>query len=133
MLSASAIYRHVFVALSESYAKWIERMKIPPRIERDPLDLDYPTTLLGSSSDLEPEPVKRSPISFLNDYVEAGKGQQSATIAHPPGPMVDVNLLAQQAQNQAACEKAILKHFLVFDSRFGAEVGRVGSADGQLQ
>lgn len=103
-------YRHQTIThnlertLSKQYMAWTERMRVPPVVERHHLDTDWPTLKLNSSD------KDKSGAGILRDYL--GKEKE---VQHPQGPMIDVSLATQM--RQALFEKAVLKHFFVFDAR----------------
>lgn len=114
---------HTAIAIQSHYDQWMERMKIPPKVERDPLDLDFPTGLFESA--LSSDGNKKSAASLLQQFIPSSSSQQLANIvvapqSHPPGPYLDVKLT--QACNKEDFEKLTLQHFFVFDNRFKDEV-----------
>jgi hypothetical protein len=86
-------------------------MKIPPKIERDPLDIGFPTELFPS------ETKKVSGVSFLENYMTQGTSTKAEIVRHPPGPYLDVGLAKRVSK--AEFDKLTLQHFFVFDARPG--------------
>lgn len=89
--------------IEKQYQAWIERMKIPPRVQRDPMDLDYPQLLIES----EDRPT------LLESYQQ--QQQQQQQLQHSPGPYLDINLARNIDREQF--ERMTLEHFLLCDLR----------------
>lgn len=89
-------------------------MKIPPKVEKHHLDHDHPDLdLLGDGNFFDgSNTLGRSSAELLDAFL-SGKISEAV---HPPGPMVDMRLATQL--KPAVFERAVLKHFLVFDNRF---------------
>eukprot|EP00599_Poterioochromonas_sp_BG-1_P007940 CAMPEP_0173150622 /NCGR_PEP_ID=MMETSP1105-20130129/11075_1 /TAXON_ID=2985 /ORGANISM="Ochromonas sp., Strain BG-1" /LENGTH=953 /DNA_ID=CAMNT_0014065803 /DNA_START=330 /DNA_END=3191 /DNA_ORIENTATION=+ len=115
--------------IQEQYQQWIERMKIPPQILRDPLDMEWPNEILYIDY--------ASDAAFFAKYLERQAEQEKLLasqnrLKHPPGPYLDVSLLAQlqavvpatsspsqsQQIQKEMFERLVLEHFFVFDARF---------------
>lgn len=95
------------------YNAWIERMKIPPQVVRDPLDMDWPAEIIALD--------RSAPPGQLADYLQKHphlRPQHPAEqqLRHPAGPYIDISLLGQHSKEEF--ERAVLEHFLVFDARF---------------
>ena len=75
-------------------------MKLPPILERHKLDLDWPQ-LFPSMEELVPPTSAKS------------GGKAPAVVKHCPGPMLDLEL--KETAKKADFEKAVMKHFLVYD------------------
>lgn len=86
--------------LQKSYLAWVERMKPPPKIEKSPLDMDWPDLLLAGKKPTHPKD---------NTIPEASIPNQ-----HPPGPFIDADLAEHQTLQRF--EEMVLDHFLVFDA-----------------
>jgi hypothetical protein len=86
-------------------------MKIPPKVERDPLDLDFPTGLF----DGEEQKTTMSAAAMLNNYFNKGS-QEKVAVIHPPGPYLDPTLV-RKCGTKEEFEKLTLQHFIVFDNR----------------
>eukprot|EP01034_Spumella_vulgaris_P025976 gene25976-32489_t len=118
IVHTESLYKHQALSVAElkelqsSYMEWVERMKIPPKVERHRLDLDWPdlfpsldapSTAGGSSSNLNnPNNPRQSLI------------QKLAAMKHVPGPMLDVSM--PDRMSRVDFERAVLEHFLVYDS-----------------
>lgn len=117
------------IEIQEQYQQWIERMKIPPQILRDPLDMEWPNEILYIDY--------ASDAAFFAKYLERQAEQEKLLasqnrLKHPPGPYLDVSLLAQlqavvpatsspsqsQQIQKEMFERLVLEHFFVFDARF---------------
>lgn len=85
------------------YNEWKERMKLPVRIERDPLDIEFPDLFHG-------------PINAMNSPV-AGKAMSPGITLKDlmKGPYVDINAAKKLPKSQF--DYMTLDHFLVFDNR----------------
>ncbi len=86
-------------------------MKIPPIVERDPLDIGFPAELFPT------EQKKVTSVSFLDNYVNQGAPVKEEPIRHPPGPYLDVALAKKVSKLEF--DKLTLQHFFVFDARPG--------------
>ena len=89
--------------------EWVERMKIPPRVERHRLDLDWPDLF----------PSLDTPSNSSNTNSHHNNHRQSlmdklAALKHGPGPMLDVSMA--ERMSRAEFEKAVMEHFVVYDS-----------------
>ena len=82
--------------------KWVDRMRIPPKVEKHSLDLDWPDTALGKRAPEPPSPGARS------------EGNVQRDIHHPPGPYIDFQLSDQVPKTDF--EGAVLRHFEVLDA-----------------
>lgn len=105
-------------SLTEQYSQWIERMKVPPIVERHHLDMDWPELQL--SNGISETRASKSGARMLEGYL-AGTSQER--VRHPPGPMLQFSL-AHEAP-QSVFERAVCEHFLVFDARLGQSTGQV--------
>jgi hypothetical protein len=130
--------------LSDGYNRWLKRMKVPPIVERHPLDMDWPalrlttttmtTTEHGHDDDAAAHHrhhQKLSGVRMLENYLtistntgeyhhrddhdDDGDYNDGGPLRHPPGPMLDFSL----ARTSRRCdfERAVCAHFLVFDAR----------------
>ena len=87
-------------AIEDSYSKWVDRMRIPPKVEKHNLDLDWPDTPMGKKA------------SALSTTL-ADTNHKEAT-QHPPGPYIEFKLSDQLPRTDF--ESAVLKHFEVLDA-----------------
>mmetsp|Transcript_16865 Transcript_16865/g.23223 ORF Transcript_16865/g.23223 Transcript_16865/m.23223 type:complete len:1055 (+) Transcript_16865:34-3198(+) len=92
------------VALESSYHKWVERMRIPPKVERHALDLDWPTSLL-SNNNLPSTEMESKTATTAAAAVEE---------KHSGGPYLDFSLLGKMSTEKF--EDIVLRHFEVFDA-----------------
>lgn len=86
-------------------------MKIPPIVERDPLDIDFPSELFPA------ETKKVSSVSFLDNYMAHGAPSKDEPLRHPPGPYLDIALAKKVSKLEF--DRLTLQHFFVFDARPG--------------
>jgi hypothetical protein len=102
--------------MKDSYAAWIERMKIPPVVGRDPLDLDFPSELFPTTQkNRTPNP---GTIMLLESYMHQQKSVDPP-VTHIPGPFLDPTLLQRVTKEEY--ERMTLEHFFVFDARLAEE------------
>lgn len=103
--------------VQKQYQEWVQRMKVPPRLERDPLDLAWPAELLQGArrpgADGGDEPRQRAAAAAA--ATGSGKGQRGTVATHPAGPMLDVSLA--ECLEIHDYERIALEHFRVFDCR----------------
>jgi hypothetical protein len=96
--------------VQDSYRQWTERMKLPPTIIKDPLDMEFPTEILYHP-ELQPQLLFEEQMKMTLAQANASK------IKHPQGPYLDINLLATVV-NKEIFERLALEHFHVYDARF---------------
>jgi hypothetical protein len=97
--------------IHDQYQEWIERMKIPPTIVKDSLDMDWPQDILPMKQLMAEDP------QFLEDYHQRYPAPEvEPPPPHPPGPYMDSSLLSDYPKQEF--ERMVLEHFLVFDARF---------------
>ena len=89
-------------AIEDSYLKWVNRMRIPPKVERHNLDLDWPDTPMG----------KKPPALSQGTTIPENNRKEAAP--HPPGPYIEFKLSDQLPKTDF--ESAVLKHFEVLDA-----------------
>jgi hypothetical protein len=115
-------------SLTEQYSRWIERMKVPPVVERHHLDMDWPELQLSSGA--TEARASKSGARVLESYLA---GAQPERTRHPAGPMLQFSLAHEVPQS--LFERAVCEHFQVFDARLGQATGHVragGAAQGAL-
>jgi hypothetical protein len=96
----------VALDIQDQYKNWIEHMKLPPQIVKDPLDMEFPTEIIYHP--------RLQPQLLLDDQ---GKSTTVSQLKHPQGPYIDINLFNQVSQKEIF-EGLVLEHFHVFDARF---------------
>jgi hypothetical protein len=107
----------LLLEIQEDYSKWIERMKIPPQVVRDPLDMDWPTDLITID-------YSSNPILLAQYLMKHPPNDNEPKLKHPPGPYLDISLLSSSSQSTTTpltkeqFEQIALEHFYVFDARF---------------
>ena len=84
-------------------------MRIPPKVEKHNLDLEWPTTAMK----------KRAPgsLHFLSPgtkLTHGGASDSRGDTQHPLGPYIDFKLLG--ALSTTGFEDAVLRHFEVLDT-----------------
>ena len=77
-------------------------MRIPPKVEKHNLDLDWPDTPMGK----KPPPARSTALTDNNNHKEATQ--------HPPGPYIEFKLSDQLPKTDF--EGTVLKHFEVLDA-----------------
>jgi hypothetical protein len=100
--------------IQDDYSKWIERMKIPPQVVRDPLDMDWPTDLITID-------YSSNPILLAQYLMKHPPNDNEPKLKHPIGPYLDISLLSSQQTSpltKEQFEQIALEHFYVFDARF---------------
>ena len=99
------------LAVDESYLRWVDRMRIPPKVERHPLDFDWPT--------LEERILKKKAPPFTAAAAAAAAERVVTCVEvklpheHPRGPYIDLGLAEHMSRD--AFEESVLKHFEVVD------------------
>lgn len=96
----------ILTVLEESYRKWVERMRIPPKVERHALDLDWPSSVLASKTISQEADEK---VQNGDKDKDKEKDKQ-----HPRGPYIDFSLLGHMSTE--TFEDLVLRHFEVFDA-----------------
>lgn len=105
-------------SLTEQYSRWIERMKVPPVVERHHLDMDWPELQLSSGA--AETRASKSGARMLESYLADAQPERSR---HPAGPMLHFSLAHEVPRS--LFERAVCEHFLVFDARLGQAAGQV--------
>jgi len=91
-------------AIEDSYLKWVNRMRIPPKVEKHNLDLDWPDTPMG-----------KKPPALSQGATIPENNRKEAAPPHPSGPYIEFKLLSDQLP-KTYFESAVLKHFEVLDA-----------------
>lgn len=105
-------------SLTEQYSQWIERMKVPPIVERHHLDMDWPELQLSAGA--TETRASKSGARMLESYLSGAPPDRAR---HPAGPMLQFSLAHEIPQS--LFERAVCEHFLVFDVRLGQATGQV--------
>lgn len=92
------------IALENSYHKWVERMRIPPKVERHALDLDWPTSVLSMNNHSSTETEAKTSTTVAAAVEEK----------HSRGPYLDFSLLGKMSTEKF--EDIVLRHFEVLDA-----------------
>lgn len=98
----------LFIDIQASYTQWVERMKIPPHIERHKHDLDWPELVPPTAAELK---ARQGPPLTPEQQAVADR---IAFCKHPPGPMIDIKMFDKLGKVEF--EKSVMNHFMVFDS-----------------
>jgi len=81
-------------------------MRIPPKVEKHNLDLDWPTTAMRKRASANSQ-------SLDAKFTQGGASDNREEILHPLGPYIDFKLLG--ALSTTGFEDAVLRHFEVSD------------------
>eukprot|EP01036_Dinobryon_divergens_P025170 gene25170-33693_t len=99
-------------AIEDSYSKWVDRMRIPLKVEKHNLDLEWPDSAMGKRA--IPSEKKRALPSDLKPLSLGGRSDYSDDIEHPLGPYVDFKLLDKISTSRF--DAAVLRHFEVLNT-----------------
>lgn len=104
--------------IGRQYQEWLDRIKKPDVIVRDPLDLNWPSWLTDEQREnaekLEQQQREEEEAKLVAAATAANGGVPvTTTIVHPKSPYLDYRLA--QKLSRLDFEKIVLNHFLVYD------------------
>lgn len=92
---------NIYLGVGAQYNDWKERMKLPVKVERDPLDIEFPDLFHGPLNALNTPTMPKHHMSHSKNQMK--------------GPYIDIN--AAKKLPQVQFDQMTLEHFLVFDNR----------------